>query len=278
MQCTNPSTIRNPKYDFGRTDQPQGLLVPCGKCMACRIARTREWTVRMMNENTCHEQSVYVTLTYNDEFLPKNLSLSKREAQLFLKRLRKSIEPLKIKYYLCGEYGEEYSRPHYHAIIFGLGIESEEIIKNAWPFGFIKLGYVEHDSIQYVSGYIQKKFSGKLGLEVYGDRLPPFHLQSKGLGKEWAIRNQRQLEQQLTVTSGGVAMGLPRYYKKILNIDSEKTKVAALEKEKAFEERALKKGAVTEVDKAVLREESRIQTNINLVAKSKLYSRKGVND
>lgn len=232
----------------------------------------------MMNENTCHEQSVYVTLTYKPEFLPENLSISKREAQLFLKRLRKSIEPLKIKYYLCGEYGDEYSRPHYHAIIFGLGIESEEVIKNAWPFGFIKLGYVEHDSIQYVSGYIQKKFSGKLGEEVYGDRLPPFHLQSKGLGKQWAIRNQRKLEQQLTVTSGGVAMGLPRYYKKILNIDSEKTKVAALEKEKAFEERASKKGAVTEVDKAVLREESRIQTNINLVAKSKLYSRKGVND
>ena len=97
MQCTNPSIIRNPKYDFGRTDQPQGLLVPCGKCMACRIAKTREWTVRMMNESNCHDKNVYVTLTYSDDYLPEDLSLSKREAQLFLKRLRKSIEPPKIK-------------------------------------------------------------------------------------------------------------------------------------------------------------------------------------
>ena len=73
-------------------------------------------------------------------------------------------------------------------------------------------------------------------------------------------------------------MGLPRYYKKILEIDSELTKVKALEREEAFEERAIKKGAVTELEKADLRQESRIQTNINLVAKSKLYTRKGVNN
>jgi len=231
----------------------------------------------MLNESICHEESAYVTLTYNDENLPSNNSLSKREAQLFLKRLRKEIEPIKIKYFLCGEYGEEYGRCHYHVIIFGIGHAYEDIIQKAWPYGFVKIGYVEHDSIQYVSGYVQKKFSGDLAKEVYGDKEPPFHLQSKGLGKEWAIRNQQKLKQQLTVTVGGVAMGLPRYYKKILEIDSEVLKVEAQNKEKAFEERAQKKGAVTEVDKAVIREESRIQANTNLIAKSKLVTRKGVN-
>lgn len=276
MQCTNPVIIKNPKYDFGRTDQPEGLLVPCGKCMACRIARTREWTVRMINESASHEKSIYVTLTYDDEHLPPDGSLSIREAQLFLKRLRKNLFSTRIKYFLCGEYGEEFGRCHYHAIIFGIGEESELILRKAWPFGFISLGYVEHDSIQYVAGYVQKKYSGELAKETYGDKTPPFHLQSKGLGKEWALKNKERISQQLTVTDGGIKMGLPRYYKKILEIDADKLKEKAILKENEFEERAKRKGAISEADKAQLRQESRDQANINLVAKSRLVARKGV--
>jgi hypothetical protein len=106
---------------------PQGLYVPCGKCIACRIARTREWTVRIMHEMSCHDNAVFATLTYDDDHLPPDRSISKDELQRFIKRLRKELGDRKIRYFACGEYGETTNRPHYHAIIFGLGLTEDTL-------------------------------------------------------------------------------------------------------------------------------------------------------
>ena len=65
-----------------------------------------------------HPHNAYITLTYNDDHLPANGSLQPRDLQLFWKRLRKARTP-GIRYYACGEYGDQTARPHYHAIIFG---------------------------------------------------------------------------------------------------------------------------------------------------------------
>ena len=276
MQCTSPVIIRNPKYDFGKTDQPQGFLVPCGRCMACRISTTREWTVRMMNESYDWEATIYVTLTYAPEYLPENGSIKKRDAQLFLKRLRKLYPNRKFKYYLAGEYGDESSRPHYHVIFFGLNDFDYENICKAWGQGIVDSGAVEHDSIQYVAGYVQKKFSGELAKEIYQGREAPFHLVSKGLGKNYVLKNEEQIRQKMCVTQNGNKMGLPRYYKKVLALETDLLKEKALEREAEFEERAKRRGAITEYEKACLREESREQNKKTLEAKNKLYARKGV--
>ena len=97
MQCTSPFLL---KLDDGNI-----IEVPCGNCLSCKISRTREWTIRMMNELKYHEYSVFITLTFNEE--NKKEQIEKRDLQLFFKRVRKNIGKRKIKYYACGEYGEK---------------------------------------------------------------------------------------------------------------------------------------------------------------------------
>lgn len=115
------------------------VLVGCGRCLFCRIKKRNKWTARLILENACHSSSIFVTLTYSNEFLPSPPSVSKRELQLFLKRLRKALGDKKIRYYACGEYGDTFLRPHYHLIIFGMGNTPEEVelIDKAWNKGLI---------------------------------------------------------------------------------------------------------------------------------------------
>lgn len=84
--------------------KPKFGKFPCGKCVECKEQYSTEWAFRCMLEASKHEQNCFITLTYNDANLPKE-GVCKRSAQLFMKRLRKSIEPLKVRYFLCGEYG-----------------------------------------------------------------------------------------------------------------------------------------------------------------------------
>ena len=94
------------------------LEVPCGQCIGCRLERSRQWAVRCIHEAQLHKDNCFITLTYNDEHLPSPPSLSVRDFQLFMKRLRKRFGK-GIRFFHCGEYGEKYGRPHYHACLFG---------------------------------------------------------------------------------------------------------------------------------------------------------------
>ena len=104
---------RNSGYDDRR------VSVPCGQCIGCRLERSRQWAVRCVHESSLHRFSSFITLTYNDEHLPSDRSLNVEHFQRFMKRLRKHLEPLKIRFFHCGEYGDKFRRPHYHAIVFG---------------------------------------------------------------------------------------------------------------------------------------------------------------
>ncbi len=226
MQCTSPMRIKNPdRFKYKKPDQsvgPEWLEVPCGHCIACRIARTREWTIRLLHESEFWDDTSFITLTYNDDFLPSDGSLVPRDLTLFFKRLRKDLEKdkRKIKYYACGEYGDTYGRPHYHAIVFGLSPKDKELIEENWPYGFVRVGTVTYDSCRYVAGYVQKKLYGK-GADLYDEKgiLPPFARMSKGIGEEYVDKYWNKLYSQETVTVRGVPMGLPRYYKKKLDYD-----------------------------------------------------------
>lgn len=142
-----------------------------------------------------HDRCAFITLTYRDEDIPYENgfpTLQKRDAQLFLKRLRKQFG-LGIRYYLCGEYGEKTGRPHYHAILFGLGPDDcdpewllfggqsgfrrASPLSRLWRHGIVHVGSVSRHSIQYVAGYVTKKITKK------GDaRLPEFALMSRRPG------------------------------------------------------------------------------------------------
>ena len=217
MQCTSPRHISVLMKDGARKE----FWVPCGKCAACRIAKKREWTVRLLHEASQYEENCFVTLTYSEDYLPADGSLSKRALQLFFKRLRKNLSLEgrgRIRYFACGEYGDRFGRPHYHAIIFGAGSDIRDIVQESWPFGFIQIAPVTIYRLQYVAGYVQKKLDGLPAEERYGDKQPPFSLQSQGLGKAYALENRDKLLRDLSCkTWRGDRFGLPKYYRKVLD-------------------------------------------------------------
>ena len=154
-----------------------GVPLPCGKCLPCRLSRRRTWTQRIILESKCHPTNSFLTLTYSPEALPEDLSINPKVLQRFLKRLRKKIGPRKIKFYACGEYGEEGDRPHYHLVLFNYPpcqygrpmIRNKkpcpcahcQTIVECWPFGFSFLGELTLESAQYVAGYCTKKLTDK---------------------------------------------------------------------------------------------------------------------
>ena len=101
----------------------QGIagLVPfefeCRKCLPCRLNNAREKAVRCVHEAQMHEDSIFLTLTYDEAHLESEW-LIYRDFQLFMKSLRLRSER-EISYMVTGEYGERRKRPHWHAIIFG---------------------------------------------------------------------------------------------------------------------------------------------------------------
>lgn len=238
MNCTNPIHL-TPKNSSLKRD----MIVPCGKCIACRIAKKREWSMRLKHELQYYDKNCFVTLTYTDKNLPENNSLKKEHLQKFVKRLRKNLNKQKIKYFACGEYGNPPQRlqngkisigyrPHYHILIYGLGIEKEEkkIIIDSWKYADWKellesgkkpIGNVTDASIKYVAGYINKKYSGELAhteYEVTG-RENVFRIGSNGLGKRFAEEHAKQIIENGYITVFGVKQSIPRYYCNVLGID-----------------------------------------------------------
>lgn len=219
-----PLVIKNPSMASAPF---KGLYieVPCGKCIACRIAKSKEWSTRLLYESEKYvNKCSFITLTYDDEHLPSDCGLQKIDLQRFWKRLRKRLyssgADYHIRYFACGEYGDTYCRPHYHAIVFGLPPSMSDIVKSCWTFGFVKVGTVSVESINYVTGYVMKKYGGDLAKDTYGDRQPPFQCSSQKLGLEMFEKVEAQrAEERGYMTIRGVKRSIPRYYIKKLGLD-----------------------------------------------------------
>lgn len=112
----------------------------------------------MLLEGAKHKDSSFVTLTYDDEHLPPDNSLSPADLRLFIKRLRKWMGTKRLRYYAVGEYGERKSRPHYHMIAFGLSCtpDNEKKVREIWGCGHVMLGTVSHASLSYCASYMVK--------------------------------------------------------------------------------------------------------------------------
>lgn len=183
-------------------------MAPCGKCAECRQNRRIGWFVRLNEEMKNHIDNLFVTLTY-DRTPPDGVN--KRDVQLWLKRLRKKIQPKKIKYYLVGEYGTKTMRPHYHAILFN--VKPNEI-ENTWPHGFTKIGTVTAKSIMYTT-----KYHVNVSKDNRKDLNKEFTLTSKGLGISYIYKNKRfhkSRPQEAYYPYFEQKMPLPRYYKEKL--------------------------------------------------------------
>lgn len=178
---------------------------PCGWCLPCRINKARTWQHRIILESKSHLQNVFVTLTYDDLYVPRNdnadLILDKTDLQKFLKRLRRRKENERIRYFAVGEYGDESGRPHYHLCLFGCGPEDSESIIGSWsckksPIGLVDIGEITPESARYIAGYTIKKLTRKNDERLNG-KPPEFMVSSKkdgGIGHDEVIRIARQLK------------------------------------------------------------------------------------
>lgn len=143
---------------------------------------------------------MFVTLTYDDHHLPDPPHVSKPHLQKFLKRLRYYVEPIKIRYYGVGEYGDRSFRPHYHCVIYGLDwVLNREVVKKSWPYCDpdigIDIGELNQKSASYVTGYVTKKILKKQKKHPvnYG-KTDEFMISSKGIGKVCALEIAQQLK------------------------------------------------------------------------------------
>ena len=192
------------------------VTIPCGQCIGCRLERSRQWAIRCIHEASMFgNKNVFVTLTYRKECLPEDGSLDYRHFQLFMKKLRKKFVPKcpfasdteereawlrehEIRFYMCGEYGDENGRPHYHAILFNCQFEDKyywrktptgyrqyrskildgcfkgtsEVDPEAsplWIYGNAEFADVSFKSCAYVARYIMKKVTGDAAAFHYAD-------------------------------------------------------------------------------------------------------------
>lgn len=200
-----------------------------------------------MHEAQMHEQNCFVTLTYDDEHLPDGNSLDVKEWQRFMKRLRKSLgasstrpEARSVRFFHCGEYGDTWKRPHYHAILFGLDFSEDRVVWRAgkaatlwrsptleriWGCGFCTIGEASFESAAYVARYAMKKQRGKSAKEYYenficprtgevGPRKPEYVTMSrnKGIGASWVAKFQSDVYPSDEVIVNGKKCRPPKFY------------------------------------------------------------------
>lgn len=154
-----------------------------------------------MLEASLRSDNAFVTLTYSDDNIPGDASLRPEDGTLFLKRLRKSIEPLKIRYFIVGEYGEKTERPHYHVALFGYSgcyrgrtnpnrngncCDACDRVRREWKLGNVYLGDITAESASYIAGYVTKKLTAKDD-ERLGGRHPEYARMSlrPGIGADF---------------------------------------------------------------------------------------------
>lgn len=223
-----------------RGDIQRTLTLPCGQCVGCALNRSRQWAVRCMHEAQMHERNAFLTLTYDDVHLPESGSLVYPDFQMFMRRLRKFARK-SVRFYMCGEYGEINSRPHYHALLFGFDFPDmyywatsndfrlyrSPTLERLWPAGQSMIGKVTFQSAAYCSRYIMKKrLVAPMGAKAYEivnpdtgeifNRVAEFnHMSLKpGVGGKWFERFHRDVYPEGSVVVNGVKCNAPRYYDK----------------------------------------------------------------
>lgn len=228
------SIVFNPKDAL---DSSRPIHLPCQRCIGCRLERSKQWATRCILEKELHKESMFITLTYAPEYL-KSDSLIKKDLQDYIKRLRRKIEyykpDTKIRFFACGEYGENFSRPHFHCIIYGfwpcdakvhstdrLGntLYISEFMQSCWPYGWCPFGTVTFESAAYVARYITKKVTGEPAEEHYHGRVPEFLTMSlkPGIGAEWLSRYRDDVyPHDYIVIRGGVKVKPPKYFDSLL--------------------------------------------------------------
>ena len=235
------------------------VKVPCGKCIGCKLETSRQWALRCVHEASLFDDNCFITLTYDDEHINPQGTLVKSDFQKFMKRLRKDhvgLQPIEyqgkqrfpIRYFACGEYGENLGRPHFHACLFNFDFGDKRLwnyrngkpvyisdeLSRLWPNGYHEIGDVTFRSAAYVARYITKKITGDAAMVHYlhdfdeetGEcsfREQEFATMSRrpGIGKMFYDKHSSDCYPKDFITHDGTKQKLPKYYDRCLEHDDE---------------------------------------------------------
>lgn len=170
--------------------------IPCGKCIACRLERSKQWAQRIVAESFYHDENWFLTLTYDDDHLPSvqtffdpitgqcadSPALNYKDFQDFNKRLRSYCDDhygVQIRFFTGLEYGERSFRPHGHSIMFGLPIPDlkpyktshgnmlyrSSMIDKIWRNGNVIIGELNSQTASYTASYCMKKSFGRQNID-----------------------------------------------------------------------------------------------------------------
>lgn len=237
------------------------ITIPCGRCIGCRLESSRQWALRIMHEAQLHEQNSFITLTYGglttnqyepieeeentareEKYARAPDSLIYRHFQLFMKRARKQMRR-KLRFYMCGEYGDDRARPHYHCALFGADFSDDRVIhsekqgatlwrsptlEQLWPWGYSTIGELNFETASYVANYVTKKVSGPKMNDAYmrvdpmtGELYwltPEFAVMSRkpGIGHGWITKYSSDVYPHDKVYTRDHPSKPPRYYDQIM--------------------------------------------------------------
>lgn len=236
------------------------IKLPCSQCIGCRIKRSKEWALRCVHEASLWHENAFITLTFNNDHLNERGSLVKSDFVKFMKRFRKRCKGMDatsdgkkvifpIRYFHCGEYGDDMDRPHHHACIFnynfpdkkhwmtrkGHQVYRSEELENLWiddkgqSLGFSEVGEVNFESAAYIARYITKKINGPHAASHYyrhDDDGVAYYLEPEyitmsrrpGLASGWFEKYQKDVYPKDFVTHKGVKHRPPKYYDRIYDI------------------------------------------------------------
>lgn len=250
MQCYRP--IKGYRQSDGslslkRNSYTTALMeVSCGRCIGCRLRRANDWAVRCMHEAMDYAQNSFITLTYDDGHLPVAGTLVPDHHKKFMKQLRIKLQrhhDKKIRFYMCGEYGDKLERPHYHYLIFGWNFSKDryewkkvngvqyyrsDLLEECWQYGNSLIGELSMGACAYVAKYILKKQTGKDSETHYMSTMPGYEgtiiepeftrmSLKPGIGANWA-HNYGATDVYDTgdnIVIEGVKYRTPQYYDKI---------------------------------------------------------------
>ncbi len=224
----NASGKRSVTFDIHEGFVDRKVTVPCGQCIGCRLEKSRQWAMRCMHEASLYDDNCFITLTYDDESLPSRGSLDRAAYPKFMKRLRKRFSHERIRYYHCGEYGDQFGRPHYHSLLFGFDFPDKvpwtmrgdhrvwrsPELERLWPHGASEVGAVSFESAAYVARYVTKKVTGEPAAKHYDGREPEYATMSRrpGIGRAWYEQFRCEVYASDSVVVRGKEMKPPRYY------------------------------------------------------------------
>lgn len=213
------------------------FYVPCGQCGECRLSRARSWATRCVHEAQQWKFSSFITLTYRTP--PEGNTLNPQDTKQFIRRLRYHLKK-PFKYFLVGEYGDNFDRPHYHALIFGYDFgysnyhnptdarRSSDLnflhntsalncpeLSDLWGLGYTSVGELTFDSAAYCAQYAMKKINGSKAEEHYKGRHPEFMRTSQNaIGKQYALQFAQEIILNNSVLANNSEQPVPNYYLK----------------------------------------------------------------